>query len=120
MYEQRTSAEIEQAYLTGKSKSIRLQISGFFYVIDLKDMFQYREDHPNRRRNIRRGAVGLDCVKGIAGILASLENAIVTDTQSGPDTQTDSDTQSCPDNEGGQEATDLNQDANGYDSPSKT
>ena len=62
MYEQRTSAEIERAY-DEKKKSIRLQISGFFYIIDLESMIQFREDYPNRRRNIKRDAVKPDCVK---------------------------------------------------------
>lgn len=72
MYEQRTSADIEQAYSASK-KSVRLQISGFSYVIDLEGMVQYREDRPNRRRNIKRDLVRLDSVKGIAGIRTSEE-----------------------------------------------
>ena len=70
MYEQRTSAEIEQAYRSTDCdmKRLRIQISGFFYIIDLEGMVQYREDHPNRRRNIKRDVISLDCVKGIAGI----------------------------------------------------
>lgn len=68
MYEQRTSAEIERAYTDGDTKSVRIQISGFLYIIDLEGMVQYREDHPNRRRNIKRDVIRLDCVKGIAGI----------------------------------------------------
>ncbi|XP_064382254.1 E3 ubiquitin-protein ligase rnf146-like [Halichondria panicea] len=67
MYEQRTSAEIEQAFIEDK-KNIRLQISGFYYVIDIEGMIQYREDHPNRRRSIKRDVVRPDSVKGIAGI----------------------------------------------------
>lgn len=67
VYEQRTSTEIEQAYINNK-KSVRLQISGFYYVVDLEKMVQYREDHPNRRRNIKRDVLKLDSVKGVAGI----------------------------------------------------
>ena len=68
MYEQRTSTEIEKAYKDDKL-SVRLQVSGFFYIIDLKSMVQYREDFPNRRRQIKRDKVNVEVVKGIAGIV---------------------------------------------------
>lgn len=68
LYEQRTSTEIEKAYKDDKL-SVRLQVSGFFYIIDLKSMVQYREDFPNRRRQIKRDKVNVEVVKGIAGIV---------------------------------------------------
>ena len=68
LYEQRTSTEIEKAYKDNKP-SVRLQVSGFFYIIDLQSMVQYREDFPNRRRQIKRDKVNVETVKGIAGIV---------------------------------------------------
>ncbi len=68
LYEQRTSSEIEKAFKDEK-ESVRLQISGFYYVIDLKNLIQYREDFPSRRRQIKRDRVNsTEAVKGVAGI----------------------------------------------------
>lgn len=67
MYEQRTSVEIEKAYKDQK-KSLRVQISGFFYIIDFEDMVQYREGMSSRQRRIKRGDVHTEQVKGVAGI----------------------------------------------------
>ena len=67
MYEQRTSSEIEKAYNAQKN-SVRVQISGFFYIIDLEAMVQYREGMSGRQRRIRRGSVHSEQVKGVAGI----------------------------------------------------
>lgn len=67
MYEQRTSAEIEKAFNEQK-ESIRVQISGFFYIIDLDNMVQYREGMSERQRRIRRGHAKTQHVKGVAGI----------------------------------------------------
>ncbi len=68
MYEQRTSIEIENAFKQDK-QSVRLQISGFYYIIDLKEMIQYREDFPNRIRRIMRERTSTETVKGVAGIV---------------------------------------------------
>lgn len=67
MYEERTSSEIEKAYSEKKS-SLRIQISGFFYVVDFERMVQCREDIPTRRRNIKRDVERSNAVKGVAGI----------------------------------------------------
>lgn len=67
MYEERTSLEIEKAY-GDKEQTVRLQISGFTYVVDFGKMVQYREHFPNRRRKIKRDVVRTDSVKGVAGI----------------------------------------------------
>ena len=68
IYEQRTSTEIERAF-NASEKSVRLQISGFHYIIDFEEMVQYREDFPDRRRGIKRDEVGAETVKGVAGIV---------------------------------------------------
>ena len=67
MYEGKTSDEIERGYIT-HAQSIKVQISGFMYIIDYERMLQFREDHPNRQRKMKRDAVSGDGVKGIAGI----------------------------------------------------
>ena len=67
LYEQRTSIEIEKAYRDGK-KNLRLQISGFTYVIDFEESVQFREDFPSRKRRIKRDRVSTGTAKGIAGI----------------------------------------------------
>lgn len=70
LYEQRTSAEIEKAYKDNQ-KQLRLQISGFYYIIDFENMIQYREEMPNRRRQIKRDMISEDIVKGVAGIVVT-------------------------------------------------
>ena len=67
MYEKRTSSEIENAYNEQK-KTLRIQISGFFYIVDFDKMVQFREDIPSRKRRIKRDVVRTEDVKGVAGI----------------------------------------------------
>ena len=67
MYEDRTSEEIEKGYLD-HAKSVKIQVSGFTYLVDYESMVQMREDRPNRRRKIKRDTLSSDGVKGIAGI----------------------------------------------------
>ena len=67
MYEKRTSSEIENAYSEQK-KTLRIQISGFFYIVDFDKMVQFREDIPSRQRRIKRDVVRTEDVKGVAGI----------------------------------------------------
>lgn len=73
MYEQRLINEIETAYKTGQKHKLDVQISGFMYVIDLRQMVQYRAEKPNRQRRIKRQVTtttsGDNEYKGIAGIL---------------------------------------------------
>lgn len=67
LYEQRTSCEIERAFKDGK-KNVRLQISGFSYIVDFEGYVQFREDFPGRRRRIKRDKVSAGAAKGVAGI----------------------------------------------------
>ena len=67
MYEKRTSSEIESAYNEHK-KTLRIQISGFFCIVDFDKMVQFREDIPSRQRRIKRDVVRTEDVKGVAGI----------------------------------------------------
>lgn len=70
LYEQRLIDEIEKAYTNQKHK-LEVQISGFMYVIDLKQMVQYRAEKPNRQRKIKRQTTAPTTseYKGVAGIL---------------------------------------------------
>ena len=67
IYEDRTSEEIEKGFLKN-AKLVKIQISGFMYIIDYERMVQIREDHPNRKRKIKRDLVSSAEVKGVAGI----------------------------------------------------
>ena len=67
MYEDRTSEEIERGYRES-NKTVTVQISGFSYIVDFESMVQFRENHPNRKRKIKRYMVSSDGVKGVAGI----------------------------------------------------
>ena len=67
MYEDRTSEEIEKAFVADE-KSVKVQISGFVYVVDYESMVQRREDRPNRIRKIKRDLISCDGLKGVAGI----------------------------------------------------
>lgn len=76
LYEKRTSTEIEKAFKDAQP-SVRLQISGFYYIIDFENMIQYREEFPNRKRQIKRDKISAESVKGVAGIavIQAKENA---------------------------------------------
>ena len=67
LYERRLSNEIEEAFNSDKDK-LRVQISGFLYVVDFENMVQYRIEKPDRRRRIKRVTNTEDGYKGIAGI----------------------------------------------------
>lgn len=67
MYEDRTSNDIEKGFQSN-AKSLKVQVSGFIYLIDLENMEQVREDHPSRKRRIKRDKVPSAGVKGVAGI----------------------------------------------------
>lgn len=73
VYERRVAEEIEKAFRDQKAQ-VHVQISGFLYTVDLVNMFQYREDKPDRKRHIKRGGVNEDCIKGVAGIC--IENSV--------------------------------------------
>ena len=67
MYEEKTSDELEEGF-SRHVPFIKIQISGFMYVIDYEKMLQVREDHPNRKRKIKRDILECDGLKGIAGL----------------------------------------------------
>ena len=103
MYEQRTSAEIEKAYESDQ-KSLRLQIAGFYYIIDFENMVQYREEMPNRRRQIKRDKVSEDTIKGVAGIpvaesSASDQQEAVENDEEGSTTSSSEDSTTPPESE---------------------
>ncbi len=67
LYERRLSDEIEEAFNSNKDK-LKVQISGFLYVVDFENMVQYRIEKPDRRRRIKRITTTEEDYKGIAGI----------------------------------------------------
>ena len=68
MYDDRTSAEIERGYREDL-QSVKVQISGFLYVIDFEMMVQFRDGIPNRQRKIKRDKTSNVGIKGVAGIV---------------------------------------------------
>ena len=67
MYEHRVAEDLEKAFCANQDK-IHVEISGFLYTVDLVNMVQYRDDRPDRKRQIKREGVTEDCIKGVAGI----------------------------------------------------
>eukprot|EP00062_Callorhinchus_milii_P013988 gi/632962668/ref/XP_007897449.1/ PREDICTED: E3 ubiquitin-protein ligase RNF146 [Callorhinchus milii] len=65
-YDERTSMELEDAYLKGK-KTIEMLIAGFLYVADLENMVQFRRNEHGRRRKMKRDIVDIP-KKGVAGL----------------------------------------------------
>lgn len=74
-YEERVSEELERCYQSGSPES-HVQISGFMYVVDFARMVQFRQEKPERVRDVRRGVGGDDksLVRGVAGIPLFLPN----------------------------------------------
>ena len=67
LYDTRSLREIDKAVAHNETK-LEVLIAGFVYVIDLDKMIQYRKDHPNRIRRIRRHLIEPNTTKGVAGI----------------------------------------------------
>lgn len=65
-YDERTSEEIENAYIN-KLDSLDVLIAGAVYIIDLKNKIQYQKNRNWRRREIKRDIVTASR-KGIAGM----------------------------------------------------
>lgn len=66
-FEQRHNEDIEASYMENADRFESL-ICGHLYVIDFKDMVQYRKDQLGRRRKIKRDVVLAQC-KGVAGLV---------------------------------------------------
>jgi len=66
MYEPRVQNEIEEAH-SKEEKFIEALIAGHLYVLDLKNMLQYRKDMPSKRRQIKRDLASSQH-KGLAGL----------------------------------------------------
>ena len=67
LYEKRHSDEIEKSFTDGKCQ-VKVQISGFVYIIDFEEMVQYRSEKMDRRRKIKRETTDNASLKGVAGI----------------------------------------------------
>ncbi len=68
-YEERASVQLEDAFINGE-QSTELVIAGFVYIVDIKDMVQYRKNYPTRRRRVKRDKASAD-KKGVAGLKCS-------------------------------------------------
>lgn len=80
-YDQRASAEIEEAYGKGE-KSCNLLLAGFLYVIDFTNMVQYRQTNPVRRRKIKRDRSTSDKL-GVAGLTENVLKRSVDELELG-------------------------------------
>lgn len=67
LYDERVSAEIEHGYTQDKRGSVKVNVSGYSYMVDYDKMVQYRTDRPERCRRVKRRTAE-DTVKGVAGI----------------------------------------------------
>ncbi|TGZ62072.1 hypothetical protein CRM22_007641 [Opisthorchis felineus] len=65
-YDERTSAELEDAFSKGHAKC-EIVAAGHIYVVDFCTMSQGRKDHTGRKRRIKRDLITCE-KKGIAGI----------------------------------------------------
>lgn len=65
-YDERTSAEIEEAY-DRKDKSVDILIAGAIYIIDFEAMVQYQRNANSRKRKIKRDTISA-LKKGVAGM----------------------------------------------------
>ncbi|CAG0894790.1 unnamed protein product [Darwinula stevensoni] len=76
-YDERTSADLENAYKQG-DRTCEVLIAGLFYVIDFNNMLQIRRNDPSRRRRIKRDLASIP-KKGVAGlrIESSAEESLV-------------------------------------------
>lgn len=79
-YDERTAQELETQYHEGGDK-MEVLIAGFLYIIDFKNMIQFRRNDPSRCRRIKRDALTIP-KKGIAGI--SLKLAPSTEAEERP------------------------------------
>ena len=72
-FETRNNEEIEEGFGQNQEGSIELLICGHLYVIDFKNMVQYRKNQGfgggGRKRKIKRDILTASC-KGVAGLVA--------------------------------------------------
>lgn len=66
MYDERTTADIEEIYNLGET-NFEIMICGVLYVIDFKGNVQYRKKDPRKKRKIKRDRKSIPN-KGVAGI----------------------------------------------------
>lgn len=85
-YDDRTSQDIEEAFLL-KEKTSSILVAGCLYLVDFEAMTQLRQDDHSRRRRVKRD-LGSIQKKGVAGLRLDSNNTVVTDIT--PTTSTES------------------------------
>uniref|UniRef100_A0A182JH62 E3 ubiquitin-protein ligase n=1 Tax=Anopheles atroparvus TaxID=41427 RepID=A0A182JH62_ANOAO len=65
-YDERTSQELEEAYLEGK-KSCKILVAGFVYIVTFEHKCQIRQNDYSRIRRVKRDLVTIQ-KKGVAGL----------------------------------------------------
>ncbi|KFB46571.1 AGAP009902-PA-like protein [Anopheles sinensis] len=65
-YDERTSQELEEAYLEGK-KSCKILVAGFVYIVMFEHKCQVRQNDATRIRRVKRDLVTIQ-KKGVAGL----------------------------------------------------
>jgi E3 ubiquitin-protein ligase RNF146 len=66
LYDERTNMDLEELFKLGES-SCEMLICGTLYVIDFKNLQQYRKHDPTKKRRIKRDLKTAEN-KGIAGL----------------------------------------------------
>uniref|UniRef100_A0A182NAS0 E3 ubiquitin-protein ligase n=1 Tax=Anopheles dirus TaxID=7168 RepID=A0A182NAS0_9DIPT len=72
-YDERTSQELEEAYLRGE-KSCKILVAGFVYIVSFEHKCQIRQNDYSRIRRIKRDLVTIP-KKGVAGLRLEAGNA---------------------------------------------
>ncbi len=80
-YEERASVQLEEAFIN-EDQSTELVVAGFVYIVDIKDMVQYRKNYPTRRRRVKRDKANAD-KKGVAGLKSSAQAEATSNVEPG-------------------------------------
>lgn len=82
-YDDINSTRIENDFQVTGKRQTEIDICGFIYTIDFDQMIQYRNDHPERHRKIKRETKVKDVnIKGVAGLKIVTNRSKSEDTSS--------------------------------------